>query len=58
MDKYGRRYADESSPAAGHNWWMLLDEFNISVPEYSRILVATLAILLGPSRGAHEQTHD
>jgi succinate dehydrogenase/fumarate reductase flavoprotein subunit len=37
VDKYGRRYADESSPAAGHNWWTLLDEFNISVPEFSRI---------------------
>jgi len=37
VDKYGRRYANESSPAAGHNWWTLLDEFNISVPEYSRI---------------------
>jgi succinate dehydrogenase/fumarate reductase flavoprotein subunit len=36
-DKYGKRYADESSTAAGHNWWVLLDDFNIKVPEYSRI---------------------
>jgi succinate dehydrogenase/fumarate reductase flavoprotein subunit len=36
-DKYGKRYADESSSAAGHNWWVLLDDFNINVPEYTRI---------------------
>ena len=36
-DKYGKRYADESSPAAGHNWWVLLDDYNINVPEYTRI---------------------
>jgi succinate dehydrogenase/fumarate reductase flavoprotein subunit len=36
-DKYGKRYADESSTAAGHNWWVLLDDFNINVPEYTRI---------------------
>lgn len=37
LDKYGRRYADESSSAAGHNWWVLLDDYNINVPEYTRI---------------------
>lgn len=36
-DKYGKRYADESSPASGHNWWVLLDDYNINVPEYTRI---------------------
>lgn len=36
-DKYGNRYADESSVAAGHNWWVLLDDYNIKVPEYTRV---------------------
>jgi succinate dehydrogenase/fumarate reductase flavoprotein subunit len=37
VDKRGKRYANESSPAAGHNWWVLLDDFDISVPEYTRV---------------------
>ena len=37
VDKHGNRYADESSTAAGHNWWVLLDDFDIKVPEYTRI---------------------
>ena len=36
-DKYGNRYANESTPVAGHNWWTLLDAYDPTVPEYTRV---------------------
>ena len=38
VDKYGNRYADETEISTySHNWWIKLSDFDLTVPEYTRI---------------------
>ena len=38
VDKRGNRYADETQLSTySHNWWIKLSDFDLAVPEYTRI---------------------
>jgi hypothetical protein len=37
VDKYGNRFGDESQPAYSHNWWSQLTDYNLKVPEFTRV---------------------
>jgi hypothetical protein len=38
VDKRGNRYADETELSTySHNWWIKLSDFDLTVPEYTRI---------------------
>lgn len=38
VDKYGNRYADETEISTySHNWWIKLSDFDLTVPQYTRI---------------------
>jgi hypothetical protein len=37
VDKYGNRFSNETQPAYSHNWWSQLTDYNLEVPEYSRV---------------------